>query len=261
MPKYMTRAAAGMIAALMLAPATLSAQETEHGMILSRTETSVTVRTTSGDKTLKVGPDTKIQEVAGSLGVRKKDHPASDLIRGLAVDFKASGDEAKEITFKPSSLKTARQINAGLFDTETQVAANKAGIEENADRIDNVGELVAKDRAKVFFAVGSTQLTAEGQEELKSLAEKAKGTKGYRLAIVGRADPTGDAAANRRLSLKRAETVKAYLVENCGVLPGRIVPSTALGENSPAQDPDPPKNDAEARRVTVTIMVSGSAPT
>ncbi len=132
-------------------------------------------------------------------------------------------------------------------------------VSENAERIDNVGDLVAKDRAKVFFAVGKYELTAEGQQSLKDIAAKAKATRGYRLAVVGRADPTGNAAANRRLSARRAEAVKAYLIESCGILPGRIVPNTALGSDSVANDPDPPANDAEARRVTVTITVSKSA--
>jgi outer membrane protein OmpA-like peptidoglycan-associated protein len=74
--------------------------------------------------------------------------------------------------------------------------------------------------------------------------------------VVGRADPTGNAEANKRLSARRAVAVRSYLIESCGVLPGQFVPSTALGENSVADDPDPPKTAAEGRRVAVTIMVS-----
>jgi outer membrane protein OmpA-like peptidoglycan-associated protein len=74
--------------------------------------------------------------------------------------------------------------------------------------------------------------------------------------VVGRADPTGDAAANKRLSARRAAAVKAYLIESCAIVPPYIVPATALGEDSVAQDPDPPQNAAEARRVTVTILIS-----
>lgn len=265
MPILVTRAAAtGMLAALLLAPAAFAQDGDYHAAILSRPdESTLMVRTTVGDKKVLLTPDTKIQVVEGALKVRRKNAPASDLIRGLAIDFKAtgSGDEltATEITFKPGSLKTAKQIAAGTYDTNAQVAANAAGIAENADRIDNIADFKALDRTKVFFGVGSTAITAEGQAALKAFAEKAKATQGYRLAVVGRADPTGNAAANRRLSQRRAEAVKDYLIESCGVLPGRIVPNTALGESKVADDPDPPKNDAEARRVTVTIMVSKSS--
>lgn len=265
MPILMTRAAAtGLFAALLLAPATMAQEGDYHAAILSRPDdTTLMVRTTVGDKKVILTPDTKIQVVEGALKVRRKNASASDLIRGLAIDVKGTGggDEitATEITFRPGSLKTAKQIAAGTYDTNAAVAANAAGIAANAERIDNVGDFKAAGRTKVFFAVGSTALTSEGQEELKAIAEKAKATQGYRLAVVGRADPTGDAAANRRLSARRATAVKDYLIENCGILPGRIVPNTALGESSVANDPDPPKNNVEARRVTVTIMVSKSA--
>jgi hypothetical protein len=40
------------------------------------------------------------------------------------------------------------------------------------------------------------------------------------------------------------------------VRPGSLLPSTAVGESPVFEDPDQPKSDADARRVTVTIAVS-----
>jgi outer membrane protein OmpA-like peptidoglycan-associated protein len=152
---------------------------------------------------------------------------------------------AASITFKNEDLDTARQIQAGLVGTE--------------QRIDNVGELEARGRTRVFFATGSAALTAEGRQSLRAIAAEAQAITGYRLAIVGRADPTGNSAANQRLSERRVAAVQDFLLRECGVLPGRILPSAAMGEGSIAADPDPPRNNAEARRVTVTIAVSRSS--
>jgi outer membrane protein OmpA-like peptidoglycan-associated protein len=77
--------------------------------------------------------------------------------------------------------------------------------------------------------------------------------------VVGRADPTGDAAANERLSEARAAAVTAYLMRSAGVSPASFIPTAALGSAEVAQDPDAPRNAQEARRVTVTIAVSKSA--
>jgi outer membrane protein OmpA-like peptidoglycan-associated protein len=219
-----------------------------EGIIISHDGPTLVVRGGTGDVPVTLTEATRIRGTSGVLGVRGEDHPATDLIRGLSVEITpvegAAVMTAEQVTFKNSDLETARQIEAGIHGTE--------------QRIDNVGELVARGRTRVFFTTGSATLTAEGRQSLQAIAAQAQAITGYRLAIVGRADSTGNPEANRRLSERRVAAVTSYLVENCGVLPGRILPTTALGESPVAQDPDPPRNNAEARRVTVTIAVSGA---
>ena len=254
------KAALGLLVAAMAAAPSLALGEEMRGYIIARDESRLKVRTTTGDVIVNLTPDTKIKGTAGAGVLRRESYPATDLIRGLAIDIEGdrSGEEvtATSITFKTSNLKQAKQIQAGVAQTDAGVASNRARIGEAEDRLDNVGDLVPAGNAKVFFAVGSAAITAEGQKELKAFAEKAKATRGYRVAVVGRADPTGDAAANERLSQKRARAVSDYLTRVCGILPGRIVPNTSLGESEVVNDPDQPKTNAEARRVTAWIMVS-----
>jgi outer membrane protein OmpA-like peptidoglycan-associated protein len=251
--------ALALFAATIAAPSAVLAGEVK-GMITSHEGSTVTVRGPGGDTSVTLTPSTKIRGTSGALNVRGEDHPASDLIRGLAVVVVTAEDgTASEVTFRNGDLKTARQIAAGIDETEGRVAGNAAGIAANADRIDNVGELVAAGRTKVYFATGSTVINAQGQQDLKALVDQAKGIKGYRLVIVGRADTTGNAAANQRLSAARAAAVRSYLVKTSGVSPAQILPTSALGDSPIAQDPDAPQSDDEARRVTVTIAVSKSA--
>jgi len=260
------KAALGMVAAVLVAAPTLAFGADGpalKGMIVSHEGSTVVVRGSGGDTPVTVTGSTKIRGTSGALGIRGEDHPPADLIRGLAVEVTTDQDgsalTAKEVTFKNSDLKTAQQISAGIASTENRVSSNAAGIAENADRIDNVGELVAAGRTKVFFASGSTVITAKGQQDLQAIATQAKAIKGYRLAVVGRADTTGNAAANQKLSEARAAAVESYLLKSAGVLPGRILPIAAAGDSEIVQDPDPPKTAEEARRVTVTIAVSKSA--
>lgn len=250
-------------AAIVAAPAVGFGQEAEtiRGMIVSHEENSVVVRTTMGDRTVRLDPGAKIVGTQGQGVLRREERQASDLIRGLAVTVKAtpSGDGlvASEVVFKTSDLKTARQIDAGIQSTEDRVSANREAIARQEERLNNVGNLVAAGRTKVFFPVGGYQVPQDAKLELCELAEKAKAMKGgFRLAVVGRADPTGNPEANKRLSARRALAVKTFLLEHCAVMPGNFVPPTALGESPIFQDPDPPMSDREARRVTVTIMIS-----
>ena len=239
-----------LTAALMLsAPALAQDEASLEGTIISHDGSTIVIRNGAGDTPVIVTESTRIRGTSGILGVRGEDHPATDLIRGLPVEVTpvagAAELTAASITFKNEDLDTARQIQAGLVGTET--------------RIDNVGELEARGRTRVFFALGSATLTEEGRQSLRAIAAQAQQITGYRLAIVGRADSTGNPEANRRLSERRVAAVTDYLQQECGVLPGRILPTAAMGESSIANDPDPPRNNAEARRVTVTIAVSRSA--
>jgi outer membrane protein OmpA-like peptidoglycan-associated protein len=259
--KTVRQAAMGLLmATLVAAPSIAFGQETLRGYIVKRDEGRLVVRTTAGDKTVILNPDTKIRGTAGAGVLRREPYPATDLIRGLAIDVEGSpaadGMIATSITFKTSNLKSAKQIQAGLAATDDNVSSNRDRIAGAEDRLDNVGDLIPKGSTKVFFAVGSSAVGAKSQQDLCSFAEQAKATRGYRLAVVGRADPTGDPEANQRLSEKRAQAVTDYLLRSCGILPGRLVPRTALGESEVTNDPDKPRTNAEARRVTVWIMVS-----
>ncbi len=254
-------------AVLMAAPGLAFAQEAQvyKGMIISHAEDKLVVRIGAEEQTLTLTPDTKITATAGAGVLQREAGSPNDLVRGLAIEFRGlasdTGLVAQSVTFKKSDLRTAQQISAGIAQTEGGVAANKKAIAEQEERLNNIGNLVSAGRTKVFFEVGKTTLSDKGKQDLQALAEKVKTIKtGYRLAVVGRADPTGNAAANQRLSARRAVVVKSYLIESAGVLPIQFVPSTALGENPVTQDPDPPANAAEARRVSVTILVSKGSP-
>jgi outer membrane protein OmpA-like peptidoglycan-associated protein len=251
-------------AALVAAPSAALAQDAAiEGMIVSRSGSTVVVRSGGVDTPVTIDDSAKIRGVSGLFDLERTPHPPSDLIRGLAVKVKTNEDGETSVTFKERDFKTAQQIAAGVAVTETNVASNAAGISRNAssiasnsDRINNVGELVSAGRAKVFFALGSSAINEEGQQALQGIAAQAKAIPGYRLVVVGRADPTGDAASNQRLSEARADAVTSYLVKSAGVTPDRILPPTGLGESEVVQDPDPATTPEEGRRVTVTIAVS-----
>jgi outer membrane protein OmpA-like peptidoglycan-associated protein len=73
----------------------------------------------------------------------------------------------------------------------------------------------------VYFAVGSAKLDAAATAEVKEVAERIKAMYIRTVCLLGSADKQGNAEANFKLSVKRAEAVAAALVRE-GVDADRI---------------------------------------
>ena len=90
--------------------------------------------------------------------------------------------------------------------------------------LDQPGQVVAAIDLQVQFAFDSARLRPQGKRQLDELAfalnDKGFVTSGFELA--GHTDMVGSEAYNKRLSLQRAQAVKAYLVEVHGIAPTRL---------------------------------------
>ena len=71
----------------------------------------------------------------------------------------------------------------------------------------------------VFFAYDSARLTPEARIQLEPLGQalQARELSGHGFLIAGHTDAAGGPSYNRRLSLARARSVKAHLVETYGI--------------------------------------------
>jgi len=89
----------------------------------------------------------------------------------------------------------------------------------SADEADRVAD-IAKDRAKIdleiYFDFNSATVTAKAEPQLKELGNALRSAKLENSVIVisGHTDAKGADGYNQKLSERRAEAVKAYLVEN-----------------------------------------------
>ncbi len=82
--------------------------------------------------------------------------------------------------------------------------------------------------ADVYFEVGRKGLTDEGKAQLSAQADMLKQHEDYGVLIQGYTDQQGSASYNKQLGLKRADMVKAELV-NTGIAEHRIK-TVSLGE-------------------------------
>ena len=99
--------------------------------------------------------------------------------------------------------------------------------------------------SKVYFALGSADISGEAAREVANVASDLGGTSG-RVMIAGFHDATGNAAFNAELAKNRAKAVRASL-QAAGVARDRIVlrkPESTTGDGS----------QAEARRVEMRLI-------
>ena len=85
--------------------------------------------------------------------------------------------------------------------------------------------------ADVLFDFDKAVVKPEGKSKLDDLSGKVKGINLEVVIAIGHADSIGSDAYNQRLSVRRAESIKAYLVSK-GIEPNRVY-TEGKGEKQP----------------------------
>ncbi len=201
------------------------------GKVLAADITAGDVATVQGG-TIKLATDGGVT-VNGATKVVTADVPASNGVIHV-IDTVLSSTELEGLTivgFPPSDIPAPAPTTT--IDLTT---TNKAGDATSED-------------LTVYFDSGSARINPAGTlkvaNAVKTLSTAPAGTK---VALVGRADKTGDAAANLALSKRRAEAVLAAVKAGLGEKAANVeFTSDAKGDAEQVDDL------AFARRVTVEI--------
>jgi OmpA-OmpF porin, OOP family len=106
--------------------------------------------------------------------------------------------------------------------------------------------------ADAFFDFDRAVLKPEGRAKLDDLVEKVKGISLEVIIAVGHTDAVGSDAYNQRLSVRRAEAVKAYLVSK-GIEKNRVY-TEGKGEKQPVADNRTADGRAKNRRVEIEVV-------
>ena len=106
--------------------------------------------------------------------------------------------------------------------------------------------------ADVLFDFDKAVLKSEGKSKLDDLANKIRGINLEVVIAIGHTDSIGSDAYNQKLSVRRAESVKSYLVSK-GVEPNRIY-TEGKGEKQPVASNKSKDGRQKNRRVEIEVI-------
>lgn len=238
----------GVTAAFLISTPSLAEQTKTEAVITKVQGNTIMARTMTGPITVVLTPSTDIAQTSGLAS--KKAREAKSLIPGLifTVDGDLQGQTltAQHIRFKEKDWRSAVATKAGTVEQFSEL--RKAIIEGQ--------EYIIREEAAVYFPTGSAVVGATYKQKLRELAEKAPSFGNYRISILGFADPRGNAAANERLSERRAKAVSNYLRQTGYIQPGRVLSPSAMGAGTVAPGEAAPTGHDAARRVLVRVVTA-----
>ena len=106
--------------------------------------------------------------------------------------------------------------------------------------------------AETLFDFDKSAVKPDGKTALDVLLQKLNGMNTEVIVTVGHTDSVGSNEYNQKLSLRRAEAVKAYLISK-GVEANRVY-TEGKGETQPLADNGTAEGRAKNRRVTVEVV-------
>jgi len=256
-------------------------QVTVEGLITGRSGPTMSVKTEDTPRlTVVLSDATKATEKGGFLGLDRKDLGITALVPGLAVKVEGTYDPdhkliAQKVVFSRGSMKTAKQIDAGLHPVNQQIAAQQdqmktdeknietaqQGVDANTKDIANnrfgrMDSYEEKGNITVTFANGKATVSAKDRDQLNEFVKTAANTPGYMIEVQGYASTTGSPALNQKLSAERAEAVLAIIQQSGAVPLTRILAPAAMGTSDQIGDDHSRSGQAQNRRVVVTILVN-----
>ena len=110
--------------------------------------------------------------------------------------------------------------------------------------------------ADAHFDFDKAVLKPEGKAKLDDLVGKLKAVNLEVIIAIGHTDSIGSVAYNKKLSLRRSDAVKAYLVSK-GIEANRIY-TEGKGESQPIADNKTKEGRAKNRRVEIEVVGSRS---
>ena len=212
------------------------------GLITSVQGNTIVVKDAANvEQTITLSPSTKYKRTKGLTGVVHEKAEQTALMPGLPVTIdpvaSGSGFDATEVSFKSEDFRTAQQVQAGLAPTTA--------------RMNDFGKYEALATAEVLFDSGSATINSAGKSSLDQFAAKAKETQDYQVVLQGFTDSTGNAEANQRLSMRRANAVASYLQQQAGLQPGCVRAGDGMGVAADAGS----GSKCGARKVVVKLIV------
>jgi outer membrane protein OmpA-like peptidoglycan-associated protein len=177
----------------------------------------------------------------------------TELAQAQADEAHARHDrEQAELAYK---AQLEQQLTASRQDVQSlQATSEKLKSERASWR--KKGEDLVITLSGVSFETAGHDLSPDAEKRLDAVAQALKESPQRTVTIAGYTDNKGRAEANRELSQKRADAVRAYL-QSKGVAAARLV-SEGRGDSNPVASNATEAGRADNRRVELTLHAAGA---
>lgn len=168
----------------------------------------------------------------------------------------ADARRAKELADAEAlRVKLLAEQNAKRIKDSTDAEALRLA-ELNASRPKDTVLVFEKGKTVVLkginFEFGKATLTRDSETTLRQAYNALVASPGVNVLIVGHTDHVGSAATNKKLSLARAQTVKAWLIKEG--IPVRRLSVAGKGFDEPIDDAPTPEARAINRRIEFRVL-------
>lgn len=123
--------------------------------------------------------------------------------------------------------------------------------------VQNAPEIVSLDSLSLFD-VGQSSLKAGATKVLVDALLNIKAKPGWLIVVSGYTDNTGNPALNQTLSLKRAESVRDWMIKTSDISPACFA-VRGDGQNNPVADNQTAEGRAKNRRVEIRLIPQADA--
>ncbi len=141
----------------------------------------------------------------------------------------------------------------GVFDVDDQCPDTETGKKVDADGCEIDYAAMAELKLEITFASNSSVIDAKFNVQMQHAADFIKAHPGKKLIVEGYTDNTGSVAVNKRMSQKRADTVRWVLVRDYGVNKANLT-AKGFGEANPIADNNTQLGRMANRRVVIKLV-------
>lgn len=185
-------------------------------------------------------------------------------VAGNNFEFVANAKTTNEAFVFPVIRNTAYKINGnkeGYWPSIDNITINEDEERDTIEQIFYIDPIVKKKIRipNVYFAFDKSNVITFYQKEIDSVVAVLNANPGYSVEVQGHTDSKGTDEYNDKLSQRRANEVKTFLIKKKSIAANRIVVKT-FGEKMPAvpnelpNGEDDPEGRARNRRVEFKII-------
>lgn len=207
------------------------------------------------------------RRIAGELDIvvnlsKGHDQPTADIVQAvnnLKAELRVTGLELDE---RSQQLMLAQSQAQDRAELEQQLQRQ----EETKARFARIEKTFAPDEAQVLrsgndviirliglsFDVGKSEISTAGFSVLSKVQQAIQVFPDSELVVEGHTDSFGADESNQKLSQRRAEAVRSYLVTNMSLDPATIA-ATGYGESRPIANNESNEGRAKNRRIDLVI--------